>query len=59
MENGDLRVRGPGPGPRPWIIGIVLLALVAALAFWLLDERADDKTLDGISSRGAAAPPVS
>lgn len=57
MENGDLRVRGPGP--RPWIIGIVLLALVAALAFWLLDERADDEALDGISRRGAAAPPVS
>jgi len=57
MENGDLRVRGPGP--RPWIIGIVLLALVAALAFWLLDERADDKTLDSISGRGSAAPQVS
>jgi hypothetical protein len=57
MENGDLRVRGPGP--RPWIIGIVLLALVAALAFWLLDERADDKTLDGISRGGGAAPAVS
>lgn len=57
MENGDLRARGPGP--RPWIIGIVLLALVAALAFWLLDERADDKTLDSISRRGAAAAPVS
>ncbi len=57
MENGDLRARGPGP--RPWIIGIVLLALVAALAFWLLDERADDKTLDGISGRGAAAAPLS
>jgi hypothetical protein len=57
MDNGDLRARGPGP--RPWIIGIVLLALVAALAFWLLDERADDKTLDGISRRGAAAPPLS
>lgn len=57
MENGDLRARGPGP--RPWIIGIVLLALVAALAFWLLDERADDEALDGISSRGAALAPVS
>ncbi|HEY0035620.1 MAG TPA: hypothetical protein VGB66_02970 [Longimicrobium sp.] len=57
MENGDLRARGPGP--RPWIIGIVLLALVAALAFWLLDERADDKTLDSISRRRAAAAPVS
>jgi hypothetical protein len=57
MENGDLRARGPGP--RPWIIGIVLLALVAALAFWLLDERADDKTLEGISRRAAAAAPVS
>jgi hypothetical protein len=57
MENGDVRARGPGP--RPWIIGIVLLALVAALAFWLLDERADDKTLESISSRGAAAAPVS
>jgi hypothetical protein len=57
MEDNDVRVRGPGA--RPWIIGIVLLALVAALAFWLLDERADDKTLDGISGRGAAAPPVS
>ncbi|HEY7770259.1 hypothetical protein [Longimicrobium sp.] len=57
MENGDLRVRGPGP--RPWIIGIVLLALVAALAFWLLDDGADDKTLDSISRRGAAAATVS
>ena len=57
MDNGDLRARGPGP--RPWIIGIVLLALVAALAFWLLDERADDKTLEGISSRGRAASQVS
>jgi hypothetical protein len=57
MEDNDARVRGPGA--RPWIIGIVLLALVAALAFWLLDERADDKTLDSISRRGAAAAPVS
>jgi hypothetical protein len=57
MENGELRVRGPGP--RPWIIGIVLLAVVAALAFWLLDDGADEKTLDSISRRGAAAAPVS
>jgi hypothetical protein len=53
MGNDDVRVRGPGP--RPWIIGIVLLALVAALAFWLLDERADDKALEGIS-RAEGAP---
>ena len=57
MENGDLRARGPGP--RPWIIGIVLLALVAALAFWLLDDGADDRALEGISSRGATASRVS
>jgi hypothetical protein len=57
MENEQARVRGPGP--RPWIIGIALLALVAALAFWLLDERADDKALDGMSSRGGAAARVS
>jgi hypothetical protein len=57
MENGDLR--GRGPGPRPWIIGIMLLALVAALAFWLLDERADDKTLESMSSRGGTASRVS
>jgi hypothetical protein len=55
--NDDVRVRGPGP--RPWIIGIVLLALVAALAFWLLDDGADDKTLDSISRRGAAAAALS
>ena len=49
MKDNDAGVRAPGA--RPWIIGIVLLALVAALAFWLLDEGADDRALEGMSSR--------
>lgn len=57
MEDRNTGVRGPGA--RPWIVGIVLLALVAALAFWLLDERADDRALDGMSSRAGAPAALS
>lgn len=55
----DIDVRQRGPGARPWIIGIVLLAVVAALAFWLLDEGADDQTLDGVSAKVVAGAPLS
>ncbi len=46
----DIDVRRRGPGPRPWILGILLLAALAALGLWLLDERADDRALDGVSA---------
>lgn len=44
----DERAGARGPGARPWIVGVALLTLLAALASWLLDERADDKALDGM-----------
>lgn len=58
----DLDVRRRAPGLRPWIAGVLLLAALAALAVWLLDERADDRTLEGVSRAadgGAVAGPVS
>lgn len=45
-------VRGRAPGLRPWILGILLLAALAAAGLWLLDERADDRALDGVSAPG-------
>ena len=46
----DIEVRRGGPGPRPWIVGILLLAALAAAALWLLDGRADDRALEGVSA---------
>jgi hypothetical protein len=46
----DINVRRRGPGARPWILGILMLAALAALGLWLLDERADDRALDGVSA---------
>lgn len=46
----DINVRRRGPGARPWIVGILMLAALAALGLWLLDERADDRALDGVSA---------
>lgn len=37
----DLDVRPRPPGWKPWVAGILLLALLAAAALWLLDRRAD------------------
>ena len=45
----DIDVRRRGPGPRPWILGILLLAALAALALWLLDDRGDDRALESVS----------
>ena len=45
----DIDARPGGPGLRPWIVGILLLAALAALGLWLLDERADDRALQGVS----------
>ena len=45
----DIDVRPRGPGPRPWIVGILLLVALAALGVWLLDERGDDRALQGVS----------
>jgi hypothetical protein len=46
----DIDVTRRGPGLRPWIIGILLLAALAALGVWLLEERGDDRTLEGVSA---------
>jgi|GEM_PF-6676061 len=46
----DIDTRRRGPGARPWILGILLLAALAALGLWLLDERADDRALEGVSA---------
>ena len=45
----DIDVRPRGPGLRPWIAGIVLLAVLAALGMWLLDDRGGDRTLESVS----------
>jgi hypothetical protein len=50
----DIDVRPRGPGPRPWILGILMLVILAALGLWLLDERGDDRALQGVS--GPVAP---
>jgi len=57
----DARTRWRGPGARPWVIGVLVLAAVAALAFWLLDSRAEDRALEGVSgpAREHAAPALS
>lgn len=58
----DIDVRPRGPGPRPWILGILLLIALAALGVWLLDERGDDRALQGVSgpvSIPAPPPPLS
>ena len=47
----DIDVRPRGPGLRPWIAGILLLAALAALGVWLLDDRGDDRTLESVSTR--------
>ncbi len=52
----DIDVRPRGPGLRPWLLGILLLAALAALGVWLLDERGDDRTLDGVSRPAATRP---
>lgn len=49
----DIDVTRRGPGLRPWILGILLLAVLAALGMWLLEERGDDRTLDGVSTEAA------
>lgn len=51
----DIDVRPRRPGPRPWLIGIAALAAAALLAFWLLDDRGDEETLEGVTRAPAAA----
>ena len=46
----EIDARGRAPGLRPWILGILLLAALAALGVWLLDERADDRALEGVTA---------
>jgi hypothetical protein len=57
----DIDVRPRGPGLRPWLMGILMLAVLAALGVWLLDERGDDRALEGVSGPAATPPqpPVS
>lgn len=52
----DIDVRPRGPGARPWILGILLLAALAALGVWLLDERGDDRALQGVSGPAFTPP---
>lgn len=52
----DIDVRPRRPGLRPWLMGILLLAVLAALGVWLLDGRSDDRTLEAVS--GTAATPA-
>lgn len=56
----DIDVRPRRPGLRPWLMGILLLAVLAALGVWLLDGRSDDRALDAVSGPAAAPaqPPV-
>lgn len=51
----DIDVQRRGPGPRPWIYGVLALLVLAVLAVWLLDERADDRALDGAATPAAPA----
>jgi hypothetical protein len=46
----DIDATRRGPGLRPWILGILLLVALAALGTWLLEERGDDRTLEGVSA---------
>ena len=57
----DAQTQWRGPGARPWVIGILVLAAVAALAFWLLDSRAEERALEGVSGtpREHAGPALS
>ena len=50
----DIDVRPRRPGLRPWLMGILLLAVLAALGVWLLDGRADDRALEAVSGTAAA-----
>jgi hypothetical protein len=52
----DIDVQPRGPGLRPWLLGILLVAVLAALGVWLLDERGDDRALEGVSGPAAAPP---
>ena len=45
----DIEVRPRGPGLRPWIAGLLLLAALAALGLWLLDDPAGDRALESVS----------
>ncbi|MBW3572334.1 MAG: hypothetical protein KY467_14630 [Gemmatimonadetes bacterium] len=46
----EIDVTRRGPGLRPWIFGVLLLAALAALGVWLLEERADNRTLEAVSA---------
>ena len=53
----DIDVRPRGPGLRPWLLGLLLLAALAALGVWLLDGRDDDRALESVSAAAAESAP--
>lgn len=53
----EIDVRPRRPGALPWLVGLLFLAGLAALGLWLLDERGDDRALQGVADPAAAQAP--
>lgn len=52
----EIDVQRRGPGMLPWLLGILLLAALAAAGLWLLDGRGDDRALEGVAEPAVATP---